>query len=129
MGTDDRTIREYITTQSRELSRRYRNIYYVIVSSSFADDFDDTIASIKMETEVSDDTGVRIEGHLVVGIRDPNRRRESIQKWHDQAKDKTPGAVPKRTYAVIQTITSLEYGVDDLTGYVSKKIEIAHRFQ
>ena len=54
MGTDDRTIRQYITTQSRELSRRYRNIYYVIVSSSFADDFDDTIASIKMETEVSE---------------------------------------------------------------------------
>jgi hypothetical protein len=54
LGTDDRTIREYITTQSRELSRRYRNIYFVIVSSSFADDFDDTIASIKMETEVSE---------------------------------------------------------------------------
>jgi hypothetical protein len=54
LGTDDRTIREYITTQSRELSRRYRNIYYLIVSSSFADDFDDTIASIKMETEVSE---------------------------------------------------------------------------
>jgi hypothetical protein len=52
LGTDDRTIREYITTQSRELSRRYRNIYFVIVSSSFADDFDDAIASIKMETEV-----------------------------------------------------------------------------
>jgi hypothetical protein len=40
LGTDDRTIREYITTQSRELSRRYRNIYFVIVSSSFADDFE-----------------------------------------------------------------------------------------
>lgn len=54
LGTDDRTIREYVTTQSRELSRRYRNIYYLIVSSAFADDFDDTIASIKMETDVSE---------------------------------------------------------------------------
>ena len=54
MGTDDRTIREYITTQSRELSRRYRNIYYMIISSAFADDFDDAIAAIKMETEVSE---------------------------------------------------------------------------
>ncbi|MGB8261898.1 MAG: hypothetical protein WCE75_16160, partial [Terracidiphilus sp.] len=30
LGTDDRAIREYITTQSRELRRRYRNIYYMI---------------------------------------------------------------------------------------------------
>ena len=43
MGTDDRTIRDYIQTQSRELKRRrfLRNKYYVVVSSSFADDFDD----------------------------------------------------------------------------------------
>ena len=66
LGTDDRTIREYITTQSRELSRRYRNIYYVIVSSSFADDFDDTIASIKMETEVSE--VILLEAEALVAI-------------------------------------------------------------
>ena len=54
LGTDDRAIREYIATQSRELSRRYRNIYYLIISSSFTDDFDDSIASIKMETDVSE---------------------------------------------------------------------------
>jgi len=54
LGTDDRVIREYIATQSRELSRRYRNIYYIIVSSYFVDDFDDTIASIKMETDISE---------------------------------------------------------------------------
>jgi hypothetical protein len=66
LGTDDRTIREYITTQSRELSRRYRNIYYIIVSSSFADDFDDTIASIKMETEVSE--VILLEAEALVAI-------------------------------------------------------------
>jgi hypothetical protein len=56
MGTDDRAIREYINTQSRELKRRrsLRNIYYVVVSSSFVDDFDEAIRSIKMETEISD---------------------------------------------------------------------------
>jgi hypothetical protein len=56
MGTDDRTIREYITTQSRELKRRrsMRNIYYLIISSTFADDYDDTIRSIKMETDVNE---------------------------------------------------------------------------
>ena len=66
LGTDDRTIREYITTQSRELSRRYKNIYYVIVSSSFADDFDDTIASIKMETQVSE--VILLEAEALVAI-------------------------------------------------------------
>ena len=56
MGTDDRTIREYITSQSRELRRRrsLRNIYYVIVSSSFTDDFDDSIRMLKMETDISE---------------------------------------------------------------------------
>jgi hypothetical protein len=66
LGTDDRTIREYIVTQSRELSRRYRNIYYIIVSSSFADDFDDTIASIKMETDVSE--VILLEAEALVAI-------------------------------------------------------------
>jgi hypothetical protein len=54
LRTDDRAIREYINTQSRELKRSYRKIYYVIVSSSFSDDFEDMIASIKMETDVSE---------------------------------------------------------------------------
>lgn len=56
MGTDDRTIREYIVTQSRELRRRrgFRNVYYVIVSSGFADDYDDAIRSLKMETDISE---------------------------------------------------------------------------
>jgi hypothetical protein len=56
MGTNDRAIREYITTQSRDLKRRLhlRNIYYVIVSSHFVDDFDDAIRSLKMETDVNE---------------------------------------------------------------------------
>ena len=56
LGTDDRVIREYIHVQSRELKRRssMRNIYYMIVSSTFSDDFDDAIRSIKMETDVSE---------------------------------------------------------------------------
>lgn len=56
MGTDDRVIREYINTQSRDLKRRrsLRNIYYLVVSSGFADDFDDVIRSIKMDTEVNE---------------------------------------------------------------------------
>ena len=56
MGTDDRTIREYITTQSRDLKRKrsLRNIYYLIISSSFKDDYDDSVRSLKMETDTSE---------------------------------------------------------------------------
>jgi hypothetical protein len=56
MGTDDRTIKEYVTTCSRDLSRKrgFRNIYYLIVSSDFLDDFDDAVRMIKMETDVSE---------------------------------------------------------------------------
>jgi hypothetical protein len=56
MGTDDRAIREYVHTQSRELKRHrsLRNIYYLVVSSSVLDDFDDAIRSIKMETDVNE---------------------------------------------------------------------------
>jgi hypothetical protein len=56
MGTDDRTIREYIATQSRDLKRRggLRNIYYLIISSGFTDDFDDLIRSLKMDTNVNE---------------------------------------------------------------------------
>jgi hypothetical protein len=56
MGTDDRTIREYVMKQSRELKRRgsLRNIYYVVVSSAFKDDFDDLIRSLKMETDTNE---------------------------------------------------------------------------
>lgn len=66
LGTDDRTIREYITTQSRELSRRFRNIYYVIVSSAFTDDYDDSIAAMKMETEVSE--VILLEAEALVAV-------------------------------------------------------------
>lgn len=63
MGTDDRTIREYIYSQSRDLKRRQHlwNIYYLIISSKYADDFDDSIRSIKMETDVSEVVLVEVE--------------------------------------------------------------------
>jgi hypothetical protein len=56
MGTDDRAIREYVMTQSRDLKRRrsQRNIYYVVVSSAFKDDYDDLIRSLKMETDTNE---------------------------------------------------------------------------
>lgn len=63
MGTDDRTIREYISSQSRELKRKQhlRNIYYLIISSKFTDDFEDSIRLIKMETDVNEVVLVEVE--------------------------------------------------------------------
>lgn len=77
MGTDDRTIREYITTQSRELKRRshFRNIYYVIISSRFADDYDDAVSGIKMETDVNE--VVLIEAEAIVAMVDAKLRAPS----------------------------------------------------
>ena len=56
MGTDDRIIRQYIETQSRSLKRgrAIRNIYYLIVSSGFSDEFDELIRALKMETSVNE---------------------------------------------------------------------------
>jgi hypothetical protein len=56
MGTDDRTMREYVMSQSRKLKKRrsVRNIYYVVVSSAFTDDHDDLIRSLKMETDTNE---------------------------------------------------------------------------
>lgn len=56
IGTDDRTIKDYIITEMRKLKTRQRltNVYYFLISSSFSDNFDDAIRSIKMETEISE---------------------------------------------------------------------------
>ncbi len=78
MGTDDRTIREYIVTQSRELKRRrsLRNIYYLVVSSHFPDDGDDLIRTLKMDTDVNE--VILLEADALVAmvdlkLRDPHQ--------------------------------------------------------
>jgi len=74
LGTDDRTIHEYVVTQSRDLKRRrsLRNIYYLVISSGFNDDYDDAIRSLKMETEVSE--VCLIEADAVVAMVDAKLR-------------------------------------------------------
>jgi hypothetical protein len=74
MGTDDRAIRQYIDTQSRALKRGrgVRKIYYLIISSSFSDDFDDLIRSLKMETNV--DEVCLVEAAALVAIVDQKLR-------------------------------------------------------
>lgn len=78
MGTDDRVIREYVTTQSRELKKRrhLRNLYYFIVSSKFQDDFDDLIRGLKMDTDINEVCLVEAEALVVMvdaKLRDPRQ--------------------------------------------------------
>lgn len=78
MGTDDRTIREYIATQSRELKRRrsLRNIYYVLVSSAFKDDYEEAIRAIKMETHVNEVCLIQVDALVAMveaKLRDPRQ--------------------------------------------------------
>lgn len=75
MGTDDRTIREYIVTQSREMKRRQRlrNIYDAVISSSFA--AADAIRSIKMETNVNE--VILLDADALVSMVDAKLRNPS----------------------------------------------------
>jgi hypothetical protein len=53
IGTDDRAIREYILHETERLKRQgIRNVYFAVISGSFCGDFDDTIRSLKIETEI-----------------------------------------------------------------------------
>jgi hypothetical protein len=83
MGTDDRTIREYITTQSRELKKRrhYKNIYYAIISSNFVSDYDEVIRSIKMETDVNE--VLLMEASALVSMVDAKLRDPSVTLGSD----------------------------------------------
>ncbi|MPM90329.1 hypothetical protein SDC9_137450 [bioreactor metagenome] len=83
MGTDDRTIREYITTQSRDFKKRrhYKNIYYAIISSNFVSDYDEAIRSIKMETDVNE--VLLIEASALVSMVDTRLRDPSVTLGSD----------------------------------------------
>lgn len=56
IGADDRILKDYFGGQIRELKkwRNLRHVYYVVVSSRFADNFRSTIEKLKMQTDVSD---------------------------------------------------------------------------
>lgn len=53
MGIDERAIREYIYGQTDRLRKLgMKQIYFMVISSSFSGDHDDVIRSIKMDTDV-----------------------------------------------------------------------------
>lgn len=86
MGTDERAIREYIHVQSAALRRRgVRNIYFLIISSSFSGDHDDAIRGIKIDTPVNEVILAEANALLAMvenKLRDPmiNLGPESLQR-------------------------------------------------
>lgn len=53
LGTDDRAIKEYIGVETDKLKRQgIRNVYFLVISSSFKGEFDEVIRSLKMETDI-----------------------------------------------------------------------------
>ncbi len=87
-GTDDRAIREYITKQSRDMKKgqSLRNIYYMIVSSKFTEDYDETICSIKMDTHVNEVALVEAEAFVAMvdaKLRDPLQMTSEAMGFSD----------------------------------------------
>jgi len=86
MGTDERAIREYIQVQGAALRRRgVRNIYFLIISSSFSGDHDDAIRGIKIDTPVNEVILAEVDALLAMvenKLRDPliNLGPESLQR-------------------------------------------------
>ncbi len=55
MGTDERAIREYIAVMGEKLRKRgMRNLYFMVISSAFTGDHDDTIRGLKIDTNVNE---------------------------------------------------------------------------
>lgn len=53
LGTDDRAIKEYILHETERLKRQgIKNVYFLVISSSFNEDYEDKIRALKIETEI-----------------------------------------------------------------------------
>lgn len=77
-GTDDRAIREYIAKQSQDMKKgqSFKNIYYMIVSSKFTDEYDEIRSCIKMETYVNEVALVEADALVAMvdaKLRDPHQ--------------------------------------------------------
>ena len=76
MGTDERAIREYIANQGERLRKQgMRNLYFMVISSTFTGNHDDAIRSLKIDTNVNEVLLVEVKSLLALleGIlRNPN---------------------------------------------------------
>jgi len=67
MGTDERAIREYIAGQGERLRKRgIKNLYFMVISSTFTGDHDDAIRGMKIETNVNEVLLVEVKALLVM---------------------------------------------------------------
>ncbi|MBI3912827.1 MAG: hypothetical protein HY327_01330 [Chloroflexi bacterium] len=67
MGTDERAIREYIGVQGERLRKQgMRNLYFMVISSSFTGDHDDAIRSLKIDTNVNEVLLVEVKSLLAM---------------------------------------------------------------
>lgn len=67
MGIDERAIREYILSQGEKLRRRgIRNLYFMVISSTFTGDHDDVIRGMKIETNVNEVLLVEVSALLAM---------------------------------------------------------------
>lgn len=76
MGTDERAIREYIAVQGERLRKQgMRNLYFMVISSSFTGDHDDAIRGLKIDTNVNEVLLVEVKSLLAMlegKLRNPN---------------------------------------------------------
>ncbi len=73
--------------------------------------------------------GYIVEASLVIGIREAGMRARTKQAYFNTVNSNDGDTKKKgRAHQVTQLFGSVAIGVEDMTGYVQKKIEIANRF-
>lgn len=73
MGTDERAIREYIYGLTDRLKKQgIKQIYFMVISSSFSGDHDDVIRGLKMDTDVREI--ILVEASALVALLDAKLR-------------------------------------------------------
>jgi hypothetical protein len=76
MGTDERAIREYISIQGDRLRKQgMKNLYFMVISSTFTGDHDDAIRTLKIDTNVNEVLLVEVKSLLAMlegKLRNPN---------------------------------------------------------
>jgi hypothetical protein len=76
MGTDERAIREYIAVQGEKLRKQgMKNLYFMVISSTFTGDHDGAIRTLKIDTNVNEVLLVEVKSLLAMlegKLRNPN---------------------------------------------------------
>jgi hypothetical protein len=82
MGTDERAIKEYISVAGDRLRRQgIRNVYFMVISSSFTGDHDDVIRGMKIDTDVRE--VLLVEANALLALLDGRRRNPDLDLGPD----------------------------------------------